>query len=104
MVESMIGLLRQDQSFIQATRCNEGFPSDSKIPVIQSLSIPTISVLTIFLLPAFLFPVLIIRDNSPCDTVFNRCLFLLSPFESLHYSHFSLAIIGCKGSQNLIRM
>ncbi len=40
MVESMIGLLRQNQSFNQATRCYEGLLSDSKIPVFSSSSFP----------------------------------------------------------------
>ncbi|WP_145577583.1 hypothetical protein [Yersinia alsatica] len=109
MVESMIGLLRQDQSFMQATRCYEGFLSDSKISVVSSLPIAVIFIFTILLFPwllfsALLFSALMSRNNSPCDTVFPQRLFLLQAFGWLHNSHFSLAIIGCKGSQNLIRM
>ncbi|OVZ90239.1 hypothetical protein CBW58_15965 [Yersinia frederiksenii] len=104
MVESMIGLLRQDQSFMQATRCYEGFLSDSKISVVSSLPIAVICIFTILLFPWLLFSALMSRNNSPCDTVFPQRLFLLQAFGWLHNSHFSLAIIGCKGSQNLIRM
>ncbi|CFR20965.1 hypothetical protein [Yersinia kristensenii] len=81
MVESMIGLLRQNQSFNQATRCYEGFPSDSKILAFSSS----------------LFSVSTSRHHS-----------LAILFSSGYWAGvltlfaFSLAIIGCKGSQNLI--
>ncbi|CNH46447.1 iso-IS1 ORF2 [Yersinia mollaretii] len=96
MVESMIGLLRQDQSLTQATRCDEGFPSDSQFPVLPSITSPNL--LSPMFLPHYLF---ISCNTLPCDTVFTRAI---SPLKCLRYSHFSLAIIGCEGSQNLIRM
>ncbi len=95
MVESMIGLLRQDQSFTQATRCDEGSPSDSQFPAPLSVSTPDL------LSPTFLFPILISLNTPRCDTVFTRAI---RPLECLYYTHFSLATIGCEGSQNLIRM
>lgn len=95
MVESMIGLLRQDQSFTLATRCYEGSPSDSQFPAV--LSVSTLDQLS----PILLFPLFISGNTLPCDTVFTRAIRQL---KCLSYSHFSLAIIGCEGSQNLIRM
>lgn len=55
MVESMIGLLRQDQSLTQATRCDEGFPSDSQFPVLPSITSPNL--LSPMFLPHYLSPV-----------------------------------------------
>ncbi|AIN19429.1 hypothetical protein CH54_691 [Yersinia rochesterensis] len=81
MVESMIGLLRQNQSFNQATRCYEGLLSDSKIPVFLSSS----------------FPVSTSRYHS-LAILFSSGLLGWG----LTLFAFSLAIIGCKGSQNLI--
>ncbi|CFQ86101.1 Uncharacterised protein [Yersinia frederiksenii] len=104
MVESMIGLLRQDQSFMQATRCYEGSLFDSKISVVQPLPVPAIFILKILSFPQLLLLALILRNNSPCDTVIPQMLFLLKLFGGVHNSHFSSAIIGCKGSQNLICM
>ncbi|CNE29194.1 Uncharacterised protein [Yersinia bercovieri] len=95
MVESMIGLLRQDQSFTQATRCDEGSPSDSQFPALLSVSTPDL------LSPTFLFPLFISLKTPRCDTVFTPAIRQL---ECLYYTHFSLATIGCEGSQNLIRM
>ncbi|CNL16052.1 iso-IS1 ORF2 [Yersinia enterocolitica] len=95
MVESMIGLLRQDQSLTQATRCDEGSPSDSQFLAVLSVSTSDL------LFPTLLLPLFISCNTLPCDTVFTRAFRLL---KCLRYSHFSLAIIGCEGSQNLIRM
>ncbi|AJJ64577.1 hypothetical protein AT01_658 [Yersinia aldovae 670-83] len=67
MVESMIGLLRQNKGFTQSTRCYEGFNADSQIPVLPSLLTSTLlfSVLS-------LFPVSVSCNHSRCDIVFIR--------------------------------
>ncbi len=64
MVESMIGLLRQEQSFTQATRCDEGSPSDSQFPALLSVSTPDL------LSPTFLFP-LFISLKTPVAILFS---------------------------------
>lgn len=72
MVKSMIGLLRENQSFIQVTRYYEGCPSDSQITAVTSLF--TFNILVSSLL---LFPVSTSRNHPPCDIVFilplSRC-------------------------------
>ncbi len=78
MVESMIGLLRQDHCFTPATRCYECSTSDSHFPAVLSLSIPTI-----FLFPALLFQVFMSRNTPPCDTVLTSVLFLPKSFWGL---------------------
>ncbi|CNH46162.1 Uncharacterised protein [Yersinia massiliensis] len=95
MVESMIGLLRQEQDFTQATRYYEGFSSDPQFPVVQSLSLPNI------LTPTSVLLVYIPCNTLPCDTVVTQVIRVL---KCSRYSHFSLASIGCEGSHNLIRM
>ncbi|CCQ40843.1 conserved hypothetical protein [Yersinia enterocolitica (type O:5) str. YE53/03] len=94
MVKSMIGLLRKNQSFIQATRCYEGINSDSQIPVL-----PSSCAVNILSSPVFPSLVSTSRNNSPCDIVSLRLLNRMSTLFA-----FSLAIIGCKGSQNRICM
>ncbi|CQI90229.1 Uncharacterised protein [Yersinia rohdei] len=97
MVESMIGLLRQDQSFILTTRCYEGLLSDAKIPSTLPLSVSTISVIS--LLSTSLSLVLILPNNSPCDTVFTRLFLLFNLFRCLHYLHFHWLLLAAKEAE-----
>ncbi|OVY70671.1 hypothetical protein [Yersinia pestis] len=79
-------------SLTQATRCYEGFLSGTQFPTVRLLSPFDI---------LWLFSALMAR-NTPLAILFSSKP--IPGFGVYCYAHFSLAIIGCKGSQNLIRM
>lgn len=92
MVESNIGLLRQNKNSPQATRCDEDLLSVAHFSTVWLLSPPDI---------LWFFSVLMTSNILLAIRFSPKLIMNLS---ELCYLHFSLAIIGCKGSQNLIRM
>ncbi len=84
MVKSMIGLLRENQSFTHATRSDEGFPSDSQITAVTPLF--TFNILVSSLLS---LPVSTSCNHSPCDIVFirplSRCVDFIRIFIGYHW-------------------
>ncbi|CAM3480863.1 hypothetical protein YEEN111655_13105 [Yersinia entomophaga] len=87
MVKSLFGLLRQNQVFTTETRCNEGRLTDPELST--KIQNPPSD----FLCSSLISSSCINLNQTKPSTVYRS-----------GYLHFLLALIGCKGSQNLIRM